>query len=277
MSVTAQLLKVFRVEQQLRGLQSRLHVAERFLAEQEKQLGVVTGGHAKLLAELKGLKTTIAGEESEATSIDARMGKLRDQMNECKTNKEYSAFLAELNALKSKKDELERVELGQMERAEAVKAQVEALSASKAEREAIVSKARKDRDAHAHEIKDRLAQLNDERAELAKEIPGDALRLLAESLALHGDEAMSTVEVIDRRNHEWSCSNCQMTLPVELVNAISMNRLTRCNSCKCILFTQEDVVSKKKPKENEDIVKTRKKVAAKKANGPGEKAAVEKA
>jgi Mn-dependent DtxR family transcriptional regulator len=33
MSVTAKLLTVFRVEQQLRGLKSRLNIAEKFLAE----------------------------------------------------------------------------------------------------------------------------------------------------------------------------------------------------------------------------------------------------
>jgi predicted nucleic acid-binding Zn-ribbon protein len=268
MSVTAQLLKVFRVEQQLRGLKSRLHTAEKFLAEQEKQLAGLTAQHTKLASEHKGLRATIAGEETETASIDARMAKLRDQMNNSKTNKEYSAFLAELNSLKGKKDEIEKAELGQMERVEAIKKQVDELAKSIAERETIVAKARKDVADRAAEIKDRVDELSAQRSDLAKDVPGDALKFLADATVLHVDEAMSVVEVIDRRNHEWSCSNCQMTLPVELVNAISMHKLTRCNSCKCILFTEEDVVSKKAPKngevDNEDIVKSKKRVAAKK-------------
>lgn len=278
MSVTAQLLKVFRVEQQLRGLKARLHAAERFLAEQEKQLAAITAQHSKLQAEHKTLRATIAGEETETSSIDARSAKLRDQMANSKTNKEYSAFLAELNSLKAKKEEIEKAEMGQMERVEAIKKQADELAATMGERQAIVTKAKKDVADRAAEIKDRVEELTKQRGELAKDVPADALRLLADATTLHSDEAMSVVEVIDRRNHEWSCSNCQMTLPVELVNAISMHRLTKCNTCKCILFTEEDVVSKKAPKESlgeanaEDIAKAKKRVAAK--NGKAAKAKV---
>ena len=80
MSVTAKLLSVFRVEQMLRGLKSRLTAAEKFLAEQERQLKVVDADFVKTAAELKQLKTSIAGEEGETASIDTRMDKLREQM-----------------------------------------------------------------------------------------------------------------------------------------------------------------------------------------------------
>lgn len=268
MSVTAKLLSVFRVEQMLRGLKSRLNTAERFLIEQERQLKAVDGDFSRTAAELKQLKTSIAGEEGEATSIDARMEKLREQMGLSKTNKEYSAFLSELNSLKEKKDEIEKHELEEMSKVEELQKKNDERATARAERMAIVDHARKDRDAKAAEIKDRVEELTNQRDALAKEIPAEAMKMLADALSLHGDEAMSPVEVVDRRNHEWSCGNCQMTLPVETVNAISMHKLTRCISCKCVLFTEEDVVSKKKPKENEDIVKSKRK-AAKKSTDAG--------
>ncbi len=264
MSVTAKLLSVFRVEQMLRGLKSRLTAAEKFLVDQERLLKVVDAETTKAAAELKQLKTSIAGEEGETASIDSRMEKLREQMGISKTNKEYSAFLAELNALKEKKEAIEKNELEEMSKVEELQKKNDERAAARDERAKIVERARADRDAKAAEIKDRVAELTAQRDALAKDIPAEAMKMLSDALALHGDEAMSAVEVVDRRNHEWSCSNCQMTLPVETVNAISMHKLTRCISCKCVLFTEEDVVSKKKPKENEDIVKSKRKAAGKK-------------
>lgn len=264
MSVTAKLLSVFRVEQMLRGLKSRLNTAEKFLVDQERLLKALDAEHQKTAAELKQLKTSIAGEEGETSAIDARMEKLREQMNNSKTNKEYSAFLAELNTLKAKKEEIEKNEMEEMTRVEELQKKNDERATARDERARIVEKARADRDARAVEIKDRVDELTARRNELARDIPAEALKMLHDALTIHGDEAMSPVEVVDRRNHEWSCSNCQMTLPVETVNAISMHKLTRCISCKCVLFTEEDVVSKKKPKENEDIVKSKRKAAGKK-------------
>ncbi len=57
---------------------------------------------------------------------------------------------------------------------------------------------------------------------------------------MRGDEAMCAVEILDRRNHEYSCSGCMMTLPVEVVNTMLAGRLTRCVSCSCIVYTEEE-------------------------------------
>lgn len=245
MSVTAALLKVFRVDQQLRGLKSRLHAAERFLAEQEKQLKAVEDKHAALTAQLKQLKVSISGEEGETAAIDTRMAKLRDHMNGAKTNKEYSAFLAELDALKKKKKEIEDAELAQMGQVESLQKQALEHTKSRDERKAIIAKARAERDERASEIKGRVDELSAQRDELVKDVPAEALRILDEMSAKKGDEAMSAVEVIDRRAHEWSCGSCMMTLTVETVNSLSVGRLTRCPSCKVVLFSEEDLVSQK--------------------------------
>jgi predicted nucleic acid-binding Zn-ribbon protein len=260
MSVTAKLLSVFRVDQQLRGLKSRLNVAEKFLAEQEKLLKDLDTKNGAAAAELKQLKTTIAGEEGEAAALDARMATLRERMNNSKTNKEYSAFVTELTTLKTRKEEIEKAEMGEMEKVEGLQKKADEYAAARAERVTIITAAKKDRDAKAAEIKDRVAELQAQRDKAAAEVPAGDLKILEEMIGKLGDEAMSPVEVVDRRAHEWSCTSCQMTLPVELVNNLSMGKMARCISCKCILYTEEDVVSKKKPKEDEDIVKSKKKM-----------------
>src|SRR5688572_24457003 len=87
MSVTEKLLRVFRVDQQLRGLQGRLGGAERFLEEQTRQLRQVEAKRDAAAAQLRQLRATIADHEGEMARLDAKLAAIREQMNSAKTNK----------------------------------------------------------------------------------------------------------------------------------------------------------------------------------------------
>ncbi len=257
MTVTARLLSLFRVDQQLRGLRTRLDAAERFLKTQSDQAKDLD---AKLIAtqtQARQAKASIGTDEGETAAIDARVATLREQMNGARTNKEYSAFLTELNTLKVQKDTIEKRELDQMERLQALEKQVAELEGQQAERAKIVEKARAERDQKASEISVRLNELTSQRGTLAADVPKDALRVFEELVTARGDEAMSHVEVLDRRAHEYTCASCQMTLPVETLNHIVKGTLVRCANCQCILFAESELdlhkptPSKKKAKEAE--------------------------
>jgi len=115
MSVTEKLLRVFRVDQQLQGLQSRLRAAERFLDEQTKQVHTLDGKRDTLTAQLKKLQATIADHEGEMARVDARVEALREQMNSARTNKDYKAFLTEINTLKADRSTTETAALEQLD------------------------------------------------------------------------------------------------------------------------------------------------------------------
>lgn len=250
MTVTEQLLKLFRCDQQLRGLQTRLTAADRFLAEQQRQLGEAESKLATLEADLKKLKVSVLGQEGEAGSIDTRMAQLREQMNAARTNKEYSAFLTELDVLKKRKKEIEDGQLEQMGKVEGAEKVVVEARAKRDERVGIVDQAKRDRTAKEAEIKERLEELRSQRAALTQGIPGDVLKVFEELVNRLEDEAMAPVQVLDRRNHEWTCGACQVVVPVQVLNDISAGKFTRCKSCTCILYTDEDVTSKKPPKKD---------------------------
>ena len=108
--------------------------------------------------------------------------------------------------------------------------------------EHVLSAGRGERRAAA-EIKDRVEELKKQRAALTDGIPAEALSMLEALIKLRGDEAMCSVEVLDRRNHEYSCSGCMMTLPVETVSAMLSGKLTKCVSCHCIVYTEEDLLT----------------------------------
>lgn len=252
MTETAKLLRLFRVDQQLRGLRTRLDAAERFLAEQERQHKDISTRHATSAAQLKQFKTAVASDESEAATVEVRINKLREQMNAAKNNKEYSAFLTELTALKARKDAIEKDELEQMQKVETLEKDTAALAAQLAEREGLVTRARADRDTKHAEIRDRLNELQAQRDTLRKEIPDRTAKEFDDWVRQHGDEAMAHVEELDRRHHEWTCGACQRVLPVETLNHIHAGRLVRCANCRAYLYTDRevgDIVSKVAPKE----------------------------
>lgn len=239
MSVTLQLLKLFQVDKQLRGLRSRLDSAEKFLAQQKTQLKEIDDRKSSIDSQLKQIRASQSNDEGEAARVDARIETLREQMNSMKTAKEYSAAVAELNNYKEAKSKAEEGALESMSKVEQLETQVADLQRQHDDRSKLVAQADTERTARDAEIRDRVEELKAQRTAMAEGIPADALSLLEGLIKLRGDEAMCPVEILDRRNHEYSCSGCMMTLPVEVVNTMLAGRLTRCVSCSCIVYTEE--------------------------------------
>lgn len=255
MSVTKQLLELFRVDKQLRGLKSRLEAAERFHNQQATQLADIEKQKTTLESQLKQLKGSIANEDGEAARLDVRIATIREQMNSAKTAKEYNAFLTELNNYKVEKEAAEEREIESMQKAEEIEKQLVTLKEQFAERGKIVASAKVDRDQKAADIKDRVTELTAQREKLGESIPVRERKAFEELVKLRGDEAMAHVDILDRRNHEYSCSACMMAVTVETANALITGKLVNCPSCRCILFIEDDTLAaatgpaKKKGKE----------------------------
>lgn len=240
MSVTEKLHRVFVVDKQIRGLQSKLRAAERFLSEQQRQLGDLGKTHGAVQTQLRQLTASSANAEGEAQKIEEHITELRDRMNSAKTNKEYKALLTEVNTFKERKAAIEEETLGQMETLERLKTQLEELESAKGERTKVEGIAKQDRDQRADEIKDRLVELEKERAGLVGEVPSHVLSAYEELLDLREEEAMAPIEIADRKRHEFHCGSCMMSLPVETMSSLlSRGDLTMCVSCGCILYLEE--------------------------------------
>lgn len=250
MDVTAKLVRVFQVDKQLRGLQSRLKQAETFLAAQNRDLGVIDSKRATLEGQLKLYTAQAADLEGEMARLDAKMATLRKQMENAQTNKEYKAFLTEINTFKADRDAVETKALEAMGRCDEIRKQVAELQAQRGEREQVQKVAASDRDARFKEIESRVNELKAERATLSKEVPSDVMGMFERLVSQRGDEAMGPVEVQDHKRHEYTCGVCMMTIPVDSVSGLlSSGKLTRCKSCECILYLDEDARKAMQPRE----------------------------
>lgn len=240
MSVTAKLERLFQVEKMTRGIRGRLESAERFLAEQDKELAALAAKKANLEAAAKAFAVQAADHEGEMKRLDTRAATLRTQMDAAQTTKQYQAFLVEINNLKTDRDKAETAALEALAKAEELRKQAAEVDAQHAGRTQVRGVALAERDARLAEVQGRLAELKTQRDTLAADVPADALALLTTLLKNRGDDAMAPVQVEDRKRHEYTCGACQMSVSIEVVSGLmSKGSLTRCGSCQCILYLDD--------------------------------------
>ncbi|RMH24305.1 MAG: hypothetical protein D6692_12975 [Planctomycetota bacterium] len=239
MSVTKQLLAVFRVDKEIRGLSSRLNAAERFLGEQTRQLADISTQVSSLQAQLRQLQASANNAEGESKRIEAHINELREKMNNAQTNKEYKALLSEVNNLKEQRSSFDDEALGHMEKIEQIKAKLSTLEESRVEREKLRKVAEAERQERADEIAAKLAELRARREELAAGVPKDAMAIYEELLAQRGEDAMAPLEIVDRKRHEFVCGSSMMSVPVEVAAQLMQGRLTLSPNDGCILYLTE--------------------------------------
>ena len=241
MTVTDKLLRVYRVDRKIEGLQSRLRGAERFLGQQTTQIDSLTKRSALLESQIRQLKASQAEAEGEATQHDEHIAELRERMNSANTNKEYKALLAEVNTFKEKKAELDSSALEMLEKTEKLEAELAPIGEQSDETHKVKSIAETERAQRADEIRDQLESLKAERAELAGDVPASALSTYADLVDRLEEDAMAAIEIADRKRHEFHCGACMLLVPVAALSSLlSHGGITQCPSCGCILFLEEN-------------------------------------
>ncbi len=241
MSVTHQLLAVFRVDKEISGLQSRLTASERFLTEQTRKLAEIGAQAESLNTQIRQLKASTANAEGESERIKGHIDELREKMNNSTSNKEYKALLSEVNNLKEQRSVFDEQAIEQLEKVDELGKQLEELEAAKTEREKMREVAENDRQQRADEIAGKLAELREKRERLVGDVPKNALVVYEELLESRGEDAMAPLEIIDRKRHEYVCSSSMMSVPVEVAASLIQGKLTLSPNDGCILYlTEED-------------------------------------
>ena len=242
MALNDALVKLHLVDQQLRGLESRVTGARRHAKAQHNQLEKLKTDREQLAAQLKQAEASAANLEMEITATDERIEKLRQQMNSVKTNKEYSAMLVEVNTLKADRGKVEDRALELIGEVESLRTQLAELDASIAEQQRVAEMADAELNERHSEVADRLEELKAERAEAARELPGEALVIFDRLADTTDGEPMAPIIEQDRRRLEYVCGGCYMQVPVEKVNLLlAKNEMVRCPSCTRILYLEPEL------------------------------------
>lgn len=236
------LLTLFKVDQQVRSLRSRVESAEIYLNAQKKQMNAINVERAENDQQQMQHKANIANTETETGSIDTRIDHLREELNKAVNDKQYSALLAEVNTLKEHRKAFEDELLTDMAAIEKLEISATEINQRAEEREKVLQVAEKELQTRESEIAEQLAELETERATAAAVIPEDVLCEFDEIAEDYDGKSMAAIEIIDKKRKEYSCTSCSIHLPLETVTVLMGNKeaVVKCGSCDRILYLEAE-------------------------------------
>ena len=135
MSLTEDLISLFHIDSNVRGLRGRLDSAQRSLDAQDRLLAELNQQHEECEVRRRHVRAMVANLEGEIEVLDERLEKLRNELNVATTNKQYTAVLTERNIVKTARAEIEDRVLEEMETIEASGTQLEKIAQDIAERD----------------------------------------------------------------------------------------------------------------------------------------------
>ena len=245
------LLNLYRVDAQARGLRQRVDSARIYLAAQERELKVLLDRKEELQTRVKQRQATVHNLETEIATIDERLEKLRGELNASVNSKQYNAVLEEMNVSKTRRSELEDEALTELEHVTQLNTDIEDVDEKVAERSKIRDVASTQLQERQADVGERLSELDAEREKAASVIKSADLAVFDDQADIHDGEAMAVVEVVSKRHREYTCGACNIQIPFEHVSRLMGNaeQLMQCTACHRILYIEEEtktVISGKK-------------------------------
>ena len=236
------LVKLFQADQQLRAARERLEAAAKNVRVQERRVNDLVAKLAAAQKQQKELTARASNVDLDLRTRDAQIEKLRTQQQTAKNNKEYQAFLIEINTAKVDKGKIEEEAMRVMEQVDKATAESATLNAQlEAERKRLTELA-----AQIDEtLKQRQAEVDSmkpARDAAAAALPGKVLAEFDRLNERFDGEPLAALAKPDRRREEYLCTACNMDLVTDVYNKLhSRDDLVFCPSCRRILYIPEDL------------------------------------
>lgn len=168
--------------------------------------------------------------ETEVKDIKVQIGKYKRQLNEVKTNKEYTALLKEIEESQHKVDTLEEAIIAEMLAADDVEEEIKAALHRQGQDEENLKKEKIVLDEKMKETEAKFAALNKEREALLPRIPREQMTLYEAIYQKKGGTALSPVT-------GDFCAMCHMRVRPQMLNEIRDKlAVILCENCGRILY-----------------------------------------
>ena len=204
---------------------------------------------ADAMADLESLNTarmtaqvTADAKELEVKSLQGKIEKYRGQLNLVKTNKEYKAIQNEIQFAGIELRRFEDQELAAMDELEQIAQRVaeatDALARAEQQLQAATEKVAAQTDAIQADIR----KAERDRADIADQLPADALDMFDRVAAKHQDGAMAPLVRDEEGTSDlsYSCGGCFMQLTQNVYVRLLGDReeLITCRNCSRILYLE---------------------------------------
>ena len=171
--------------------------------------------------------------ESEVKDIKSHIGKYKRQLNEVKTNKEYTALLKEIEESEKKVDRLEEAFIAEMLLEDDIQKEIKIASQRHAETQAILTREKEALFEKKKETEEMARALGQRREELLPTIPAEQVNLYLKIYRKKGGTALSPVK-------DDFCALCHMRIRPQVLNELlSTRKLILCENCGRILYWRE--------------------------------------
>jgi uncharacterized protein len=222
----------------LQGVDTRIAAHEAEAARLPKEIAAihaeietakkdVDAGKARLDAAKKDQRT----REKDLEVVQAKRSKTEGRLYEVKTNKEYSAVLAEIEEIKQEKGRVEEEILVLMESQERLTADIKDAEGRYKARETQGKQEEAALQEKLRAVEADLALVRTERAELARQLPAPVLADYDKLLKARGGLALAQVVKPNL------CGGCRMTVtPQRLQELRAQSALLPCESCGRYLY-----------------------------------------
>ena len=168
--------------------------------------------------------------ETEVKDIKVQIGKYKRQLNEVKTNKEYTALLKEIEESQHRVDTLEESIIAEMLAADDVEEEIKAALHRHGQDEDSLKKEKIVLDEKMKETEAKFAALNKDREALLPRIPREQIRLYESIYQKKGGTALSPVT-------GDFCAMCHMRVRPQMLNEIRDKlAVILCENCGRILY-----------------------------------------
>jgi predicted nucleic acid-binding Zn-ribbon protein len=251
------LVNLYHAERELRDAQELLDAATKNVRLQHRRVTDATEKLKALRQKIKETQAKVGQFDLEIKTRDAHIDKLRTQQQAARNNKEYQAFLVEINTGKVDKAKLEEESLKLMELLEKDQAAAKELTTTVASEQEKLTTQQAEIGEKTQSLQAEVDRLTPIRDQAASKLPPKARDAFARLADRYDGEAMSPLVRPDRRLEEYLCTACHMELVRDVYNRLhSRDDLVVCTSCGRILYIPENLtpdVAVNKPKEKKEL------------------------
>ena len=227
-----QLLRLAELDQQIAGSESKIREIREGVHIAELRQVMIKASEAMLQArtDLDNIEAELSRAESDLELVEKRISQDNERLKSMSNHKDAEGIQHELVSLKSRKSNLEDVELEILERKENAVNELAALAAARGDAQAAVDSAEASSQADLVKLQSGKMLLTEERAKLLAGL-GEELSALYVRKAARG---IAAARLIGR-----DCNACRIALTsaaYEEVIATPQDEIATCTNCQAVLI-----------------------------------------